>query len=579
MLTRLAIKNFKNLESADIELGDAVVFIGPNNCGKTSALQALCLWQIGVSKWLERRGDGDVPKKRPGITLNRTELVALPVPAANLLWRDLHTRSRETTSEGPKTKNVFIEIIVEGITNGKTWKCGLEFDYANEESFYCRPLAVGPEERLPVPIEAGSVKVAFLPPMSGLTSEEDRLERGAINVRIGQGRTAEVLRNLCFNVSEQDPKGWMALVDQMRSLFNVVLNRPQFILERGQVRLSYSDVKGNDLDISSAGRGLQQTLLLLSYLRSNPNSALLLDEPDAHLEIIRQRQIYDILTRTAQEFGSQMIAASHSEVILNSAADRDIVVAFVGNPHRIDDRGSQVAKALKEIGFEHYYLAELKKWVLYAEGATDHAVLSAFARKLDHPSKDALEHPFTEYIGNQLSRALNHFHGVKEAVPTLRGVAILDRQDRQIPAAPGLEVVFWNRNEIENYLKLPDVLLRYAEDLAEKNAGSPLFGASEKQRYREAMEQCVAERLPPAALRNPDDIFWQSVKITDQFLDPIFDAFFKKLKLPNLMRKTDYHRLADFMQPDEIHQDIRNALDIVARAADEAMAELQRPRS
>ena len=47
---------------------------------------------------------------------------------------------------------------------------------------------------------------------------------------------------------------------------------------------------------------------------------------------------------------SQIIAASHSEVVLNEAAGRDLVVAFVGKPHRIGDRGSQVQKALREIG-------------------------------------------------------------------------------------------------------------------------------------------------------------------------------------------------------------------------------------
>lgn len=79
-------------------------------------------------------------------------------------------------------------------------------------------------------------------------------------------------------------------------------------------------------------------------------------QPDAHLEILRQRQIYQVLSDTAAETDSQVIAASHSEVILNEAADRDPVIAFVGRPHRIDDRGSQVLKALKEIGFEHYSL-------------------------------------------------------------------------------------------------------------------------------------------------------------------------------------------------------------------------------
>jgi hypothetical protein len=60
----------------------------------------------------------------------------------------------------------------------------------------------------------------------------------------------------------------------------------------------------------------------------------------------------------ARENDNQIIAASHSEVLLNEAAERDVVVAFVGKPHRMDDRGSQVLKALREIGFEHYYQAE-----------------------------------------------------------------------------------------------------------------------------------------------------------------------------------------------------------------------------
>jgi len=65
-----------------------------------------------------------------------------------------------------------------------------------------------------------------------------------------------------------------------------------------------------------------------------------------------------LLTEVAHAQGGQIIAASHSEVVLNEAADRDIVIAFVGEPHRIDDRGSQLLKSLKEIGYDQYYQAE-----------------------------------------------------------------------------------------------------------------------------------------------------------------------------------------------------------------------------
>lgn len=47
--------------------------------------------------------------------------------------------------------------------------------------------------------------MAFLPPMSGVAANETRLDEGAIDVRIGEGRTAEVLRNLCWNAYQSNP--------------------------------------------------------------------------------------------------------------------------------------------------------------------------------------------------------------------------------------------------------------------------------------------------------------------------------------------------------------------------------------
>jgi len=66
MLTRIRIKNFKRLVDVDIELGQAVVLIGPYNSGKTTALQALALWDIGVKRWNEKREGKASPEQRPG---------------------------------------------------------------------------------------------------------------------------------------------------------------------------------------------------------------------------------------------------------------------------------------------------------------------------------------------------------------------------------------------------------------------------------------------------------------------------------------------------------------------------------
>ena len=70
VLTKLQIVNFKRFTKTEIELGNPVVFIGPNNSGKTTALQALALWNIGLQRWMEKRGS-TAPGKRPGVTINR----------------------------------------------------------------------------------------------------------------------------------------------------------------------------------------------------------------------------------------------------------------------------------------------------------------------------------------------------------------------------------------------------------------------------------------------------------------------------------------------------------------------------
>lgn len=489
MITNVRIRNLKRFEDVEFELGNAVVLIGPNNSGKTSALQALSLWDIGLKRWHEVRGQKAAPDKRPGVTINRRDLIALPTPRADLLWRNLHMRDVRQVKGSQVTKNIRIDIIVEGQSEGKVWKCGLEFDYANQESFYCRPLRLNDEKplkRMSVPPEASDVSITYLPPMSGLAATERKLEVGAINVLIGEGRTAEVLRNLCYQVYE-NAENWTDLITSMQTLFGVTMKPPHYIQERGEVSMSYSEPDGTELDLSSAGRGLQQTLLLLAHLYAKPGTVLLLDEPDAHLEILRQREIYQLITSVARDKGSQVVSASHSEVILQEAASRDVVIAFVGRPHRIDDRGSQVLKSLRKIGFDQYHQAEQTGWVLYLEGATDLAILRAFAETLGHKAAEYLVRPFVHYVFNQPSKAADHFFGLEEAKSDLVGIALYDRLDTMPKAHDQLIQLQWKKTEIENYLCQRDVLIKYA-------CGSPkndIFELNESVQQQEAMEAGV----------------------------------------------------------------------------------------
>jgi hypothetical protein len=350
-------------------------------------------------------------------------------------------------------------------------------------------------------------------------------------------------------------------------LFGTRLQPPTFIKERGEITMDYDDSEGLRLDLSSSGRGLQQTLLLLAHLYANPKAVLLLDEPDAHLEVLRQRQIYQLLTETAGRQGSQIIAASHSEVVLNEAANRDVVVAFVGTPHRIDDRGRQVIKALTDIGFDQYYQAEIKGWVLYLEGSTDLAILRTFARLLGHAAEKVLERPFVHYLTTNVpTRARDHFFGLREAKPDLVGFALFDHIEKPLNAETPLEETMWRKREIENYLCRESVLIAYARH----DQPDDLFGQAEAERRTQFMRECIQEVTAALQTLNRPGPWSDEVKASDDFLGPVFELYFRKLGLPNLLRKTDYHVLAGLLKADEVDEEVLNKLDGIVKIANAA---------
>ncbi len=571
MITRFEISNFKRLGTAELQLGNASVFIGPNNSGKTTALQALALWDIGWRRWAEKR-DKSSASKRTGVTINRRDLYSIPIPSSRLLWSNLQTMGTPKDKNGKKSpEKVYITLTAEGIHEGKPWSCALEFYYANEESFYCR-LKDSTDGRIPVGVR--NHNVVFLPPMSGLSEREYRKEEGEIAVLIGEGQTAQVLRNLCWQLfTKEDKSAWKRLVDHIHRLFNISLLEPIYIKERSEISLSYKESSGVELDLTSSGRGCQQVLLLLTYMLANPGAVLLLDEPDAHLEILRQRDVYNLITEIATEQDSQIIAASHSEVILQEAAERDVVIAFVGRPHRIDTRSrQQVRKALESIHMADYYLAEQKGWMLYLEGSTDLAILRKLAQRLDHPAKDYLSDSVPVfYLGNNKPQeARDHFQGLREAKANLVGFVLFDRLDKDLHTNSALTERMWKRREIENYITTPASLRAYVQ---QGLRGHDLIDEAERKNRLDVLAECIEQLVSALKVTQKPDPWGEDIKITDDFLDPLFKNYYERLGISQQTYKRDYHGLADAIPIEEIPAEVIEILDAISEVANRANPE------
>jgi hypothetical protein len=58
-------------------------------------------------------------------------------------------------------------------------------------------------------------------------------------------------------------------------------------------------------------------------------------------------------------------------------------------------------------------------------------------------------------------------------------------------------------------------------------------------RRSDPMGRRVEDRVPPVALRNPADRWWQTIKALDEFLDPEFACFFAELTPPHPPPQSD----------------------------------------
>ena len=58
------------------------------------------------------------------------------------------------------------------------------------------------------------------------------------------------------------------------------------------------------------------------------------------------------------------------------------------------------------------------------------------------------------------------------------------------------------------------------------------------------------------------------LKVSDEFLTPVFRSFFKRLELPNDMEKKNFHVLARHVRPENIAPEVVEVLDRIGELGD-----------
>jgi DNA polymerase III delta prime subunit len=553
MIQKVVIRRFKRFQEETFNMPSHIVLAGPNNSGKTTVLQAIAAWSLALGRWKELndfwRHGGAYPKA----PIARQAFSAVPLRSFDLLWRD-----REYY--GP------VEIEIQ---SNKGWTVTMELLADSTEQIYVRPTpSIEPDA-----LRSVHLNTVFIPPMTGLGTDEPVYTRPKQDQLLGQAKPGDIIRNLL--VEAHHSNAWGSLTESIKRLFRVDLLPPN--ADGPHIVSEFGTADGTRLDIASAGSGFQQVLMLLTFLHTRPASVLLIDEPDAHLHVILQDSIYSELQSVAAKENSKLIIATHSEVIINSVPPEELCMLF-HSPKRLANsiERTRLAQSLGVLSQTDVMLALESPGVLYLEGHTDLNILREWARILNHPVNDY----FTRNLfwkptvwqnradGPGVS-AQKHYEAACLVREDLPGLILLDSDAKQrVPVTnitgQGLQRVAWQRYETESYLVHPAVLERFIERKvgpAEMSAQARADGMAELQKLfgsKELLDAFAANpHKPPAIVEN----YLRTTKARTEIIAAILQA-----AGIHGFDYTHYHEIAEVMEAEEIHPEVKEKLDAIQRA-------------
>ena len=181
---------------------------------------------------------------------------------------------------------------------------------------------------------------------------------------------------------------------------------------------------------------------------------------------------------------------------------------------------------------------------------------------------NALDMPFVHYVGDSPNAAAKHFFGLREALPNLSGVALFDRINLSADKSSHLLQLVWEKREIENYFCSPGTLRAFIEEsVNSKWQDYPLLKSEALDKHILAMEESVSEIANALEALGKGVAWSDDLKSSDEFLAPFFRRYYEKLGLPNIMEKSNFHKLVEFVPNDELTPEVAEKLDSIVEVA------------
>ncbi|NUO83733.1 ATP-binding protein [candidate division KSB1 bacterium] len=521
------------------------------------------------------------------------------------MWKDRRTQ------EG---NNTLIPIRVSGELYG-----GSKYDFEVNLRFNRFSVQINSSD--PPLLQTGALNIALIPGYTGFNPREERRTAVVRRELRALGQSGTIIRNILLDLRENAER-WKRFIDVLQSIFpGLHLFEPEFEEQVDRyIRVTYSEgellplprrKKTTAFDIFSSGSGFHQFLQILSGILVEQTSTVLLDEPDAHLFSKLQAELYGVL-KLLRDDGIQVVAATHSTELIAAASPEQIISFTHVSPHRLHVQ-TEVLNTVENLGgLENLALLLIDSYrkVVIVEDKYDESLLHLFVRQIlgdqeyaQLQSRLIFLHHHTRPNGATVKKMLDTLcQAFRSTKPVdVKAFVVADRDyalDEQLvqelekyarhesPFAANQTWHIWQRAEIENYLLVPDAIVRAVRNAAPTPSTPSLFEPTKEKVWElldhavEASREAVRKRLIDAFHdRNRlEKLGWQASTVTEkaeEFLAQIWhgdqrytwcDA--KKVVLPRLrdaiqkqydITVTD-RAIVEALTPNDVPEDLRRAV-------------------
>lgn len=301
-LIELKVKNFKRVQSVEIDLADVNILVGTNGSGKSSIIQAIHL-ACCVMRQVDR-----VENKKTS-TVGIDELDYLPSNNYKLLghkseWGNkAGTSSSDVTLKFERAQSVF------------TASC---------EMRSARNAGISITGSVPSELNEALRKKrkffsAYIPGISGIPNKEEKKSRKVVLKACSYGDSNVILRNALLLLKQHDSQNITRIETWISD-----------IAEPMKIAVAHDDDK--DLSISCnvtvgqdtrpvelIGTGYLQLIQIFSYVLLFEPGILLIDEPDIHLHPTVQEKLVKVLAKVARERQLRVLLTTHSPFVVRGA--------------------------------------------------------------------------------------------------------------------------------------------------------------------------------------------------------------------------------------------------------------------